>query len=271
MITISQNQIQSFRRKIWRFYEKHGRDLPFRNITNPYRVTVSEFMLQQTQVERVIPKYRAWISAWPSWRALSNATNREALSAWSGLGYNRRALYLRDMARELNEKFHGRLPREIEALKRFSGIGEYSARAILIFSDNAPLAAVDTNIRQVILSEFDLPADLSETKLAGFAARILPKNRSRDWHYALMDYGRLGMSAEQKRRISKPRQSRFAGSRRQIRGEIIRRLTYQESVEINTVAQALNQSAEAVQQAAQALSEERLIVMTGKRAVLRLK
>ena len=163
MITLSQNKVQSFQRKIWRFYEKHRRDLPFRHITDPYRVTVSEFMLQQTQVERVIPKYRAWIARWPSWRALSGATTREALSAWSGLGYNRRALYLRNMACEITRDFHGRLPREIEGLKRFPGIGEYTARAILIFSDNAPLAALDTNIRQVILCEFDLPGDLSES------------------------------------------------------------------------------------------------------------
>src|SRR5512138_140412 len=126
----------NFRRRLLRFYKQHGRDLPWRKTTDPYRVTVAELMLQQTQVERVIPKYETWIRRWPSWKALAKADNRELLTAWSGLGYNRRALFLGKMAKSIMQDFGGVMPRELAKLEKLPGIGRYTARAILIFAFN---------------------------------------------------------------------------------------------------------------------------------------
>ncbi|MBD3258968.1 hypothetical protein GF377_11085, partial [candidate division GN15 bacterium] len=101
MLSLPREDILRFRRKIWRFYKTHRRDLPFRRTTDPYRIAVSEIMLQQTQVDRVIPKYQAWVNRWPDWSSLAGATARQLLHQWSGLGYNRRAIYLGKLAKTI--------------------------------------------------------------------------------------------------------------------------------------------------------------------------
>ncbi len=131
--TLTSKQITAFRRKILRFFRQHRRDLPFRKTTDPYRITVAEIMLQQTQVDRVVPKYRRWITKWPTWKKLAMATERELLTMWSGLGYNRRALYLGRLAEVVQTQYAGRLPEDPTELTKLPGIGPYTARAILIF------------------------------------------------------------------------------------------------------------------------------------------
>lgn len=238
--SITQQEIASFRRKIFRFYAKHRRDLPWRNTTDPYRVTVSELMLQQTQVERVLPKYEEWISLWPNWHALSQASNEEILCAWSGLGYNRRALYLRKLAVAILNNHGGKVPHTPELLEKLPGIGPYTSRAILIFAFNKPLATVDTNIRRVLLHSFGLPSTLSPKGVQEFAERLLPKRRSRDWHNALMDYSRLMLPKQIASIPPLSRQSKFEGSARQVRGEIIRRLVQRQPVILRTICRELN-------------------------------
>ena len=259
----------SFRRKLLRFYKQHGRDLPWRKMTEPYRVTVAELMLQQTQVERVIPKYEAWVKKWPSWNALAKADNRELLAKWSGLGYNRRALYLGRMAKAIMQDYNGVMPRDLTELEKLPGIGRYTARAILIFAFNEPLVTIDTNIRRVLLSEFGLPDKTPVAKIEALAEQLLPKRRSRDWHNALMDYSRLVLPKRLPGIRSGNRQTTFEGSLRQIRGEIVRQLTQRKSVTVDSIAVKLRRSAKDVEAAASALAKDGVIVVKGRRLSLK--
>lgn len=266
---IPRSRILAFRRRIFRFYESNRRSFDFRETTDPYKITVSEFMLQQTQISRVLPKYDAWISRWPDWSSLAAAGKRELLSMWSGLGYNRRALYLGQLAKTIVNDYNGSMPDEESVLRKLPGIGPYTARAILIFAYNRPIITIDTNIRRVIIHELDLPPTISARDLEDIARQLLPPRRSRDWHYALMDYSSIALP----RRLSTvpplSKQSRFKGSLRQIRGEIIRRLTKKSSVRISTIARVLSRTESDVLAAAESLSREGVIAIHNN--ALRLK
>jgi len=256
--------IAAFRRRILNHYRRHGRDLPFRRTRDPYKITLAEIMLQQTQVERVVPKYESWIARWPTWQALAEASTRELLAAWSGLGYNRRALFLGKMADVIVEQFDGRLPEEPAALKRLPGIGHYTANAIAIFAFNQPLITIDTNIRRVFLLEFDLPDETSRAEIEKLAWRALPKQRSREWHNALMDYSRLALRTPERKVKPLTRQGRLEGSRRQIRGEIIRRLTRQQRVSLAVIARDLDRSIDDVRSAAESLAAEGMVIASAR-------
>lgn len=256
MPDLSPESIRRFRRKILGYYAKHGRDLPFRKTTDPYKIAVAEIMLQQTQVDRVVPKYLVWTKKWPDWKSLAKATNRELLTMWSGLGYNRRALYLGRMAREIVERYDGMLPQDQTALSALPGIGPYTSSAILIFAFNQPLVTIDTNIRRVLIAELKLPHLISTSKLETVALRALPQRRSRDWHNALMDYGATHLTARKSGVKPLSRQSKFEGSLRQIRGEIVRQLTTKKQVSLARVAKKLGRTMEDVQKAATGLEKE---------------
>jgi A/G-specific adenine glycosylase len=262
-------QIKAFQKRILRFYGAHGRDLPWRKSTDPYAITVSEIMLQQTQVERVADKYQAWLKQWPNWQKLAKATDRELLAAWSGLGYNRRALNLGKLAREVVTQFDGELPRDPEQLLTLPGIGPYTAHAILIFAFNRPLVTIDTNIRKVLLHELGYPASISKENLEALALAVLPRRRSRDWHNALMDFSRLVLPKQIKSIPPISKQSRFQGSLRQIRGEIVRQLITRNKVTISVIAKALKRTEEDVIKAAQGLEKDGMVLFTGK--TIRLK
>lgn len=266
---ISDTKIRAFRRRVFAYYKKHGRDLPFRHTADPYCIAVAEVMLQQTQVERVVAKYEAWVKRWPDWQSLAKASTRELLAAWSGLGYNRRALFLGRMADAVVTQHEGSLPAEPEVLKQLPGIGEYTAHAIAIFAFNKPHITIDTNIRKVFLLEFHLPDDVSRAEIEQLARRALPKRRPRDWHNALMDYSRGALRTPERRIAPLSRQSRFAGSRRQIRGEIVRQLTTRRRVALQTIAEVLARDIEEVRAAAQSLADEKLVVVAARTVRLR--
>jgi A/G-specific adenine glycosylase len=263
-VQLSRKQITAFRRRIFRFYKKHGRSFPFRETTDPYRIAVSEIMLQQTQAERVVSYYDAWIKRWPDWQHLAQATNRQLLSMWSGLGYNRRALSLGRLAQVVVSEYGGSLPDDPELLVRLPGIGPYTARAVLIFAFNRPLVTIDTNIRRVILHEFHLPTTISREHIESIAKQLLPGKRSRDWHYALMDYSRVALPHRLESIPPVSKQSRFAGSLRQIRGEIVRQLTRKKFVRISTIARVLDRNESDVRRAATALEREGVIRQRNK-------
>jgi A/G-specific adenine glycosylase len=268
---LSPDQIRRFRRKMLGYYKKHGRVLPFRKTTDPYKIAVAEIMLQQTQVDRVVPKYLAWTKKWPDWRSLAKATNRELLTMWSGLGYNRRALYLGRMAQEIVERYDGVLPQDQTALSALPGIGPYTSRAILIFAFNKPLVTIDTNIRRVLIAELGLPHSISAKELESAALQALPQRRSRDWHNALMDYGATHLTARKSGVRPLFRQSKFEGSLRQIRGEIVRQLTKRKRVSLTAIAKKLGRSMEDVQKAAKGLEKEGVVRIEKGFASLRVK
>ncbi len=223
-LTIPECEIKKFQQKILSFYKQYKRDLPWRKTTDAYQILVSEFMLQQTQVSRVIDYFNRWMLQWPTVRKLADAPYKMVLSAWMGLGYNRRAMYLHRSAKVIANEFNGEVLEAVKHFENLPGIGPYTSKAIQIFSANADIATVDTNIRRIFINEFDLPESISDKDLFQIAEQCLPKGKSRDWHNALMDYGALYLTSKKTGIKPKTQQSRFQGSDRQIRGQILRLL-----------------------------------------------
>lgn len=174
------------------WYARHERDLPWRRQRDPYRVLVSEFMLQQTQAERVAPRFEAFLQQFPTFPALASATTAEVLRAWSGLGYNQRALRLQAIARLVVGQHDGELPHDIAALRLLPGIGPYTAAAIACFAFGAQVPTVDTNVRRVlqrVLLGAETASNPTERRVGELAAQVLPVGHADDWNQALMDLG----------------------------------------------------------------------------------
>lgn len=183
----------SFRRELMRWYRREGRhELPWRATREAYAVLVSEVMLQQTQVERVLPYYKRWLARWPSFEALAAASPAEVIIEWAGLGYNRRALALRRTALTVTHEHGGTLPRDDRALRKLPGIGPYTASAMLSFAFEEPVPVIDTNIGRVIaraaLGEASLWAT-ARGNVSTTAQALLPRRQVREHNLALMDLG----------------------------------------------------------------------------------
>jgi A/G-specific adenine glycosylase len=219
----------AFRKIILDYWRRHGRhELPWRQTENPYHILVSEIMLQQTQVDRVIPKYREFLAAFPTFRRLALASVADLLKVWQGLGYNRRALMLQRCAQGVTRDCRGRLPDTHEALCDLPGIGPYTAGAVLAFAFNKPHPMIETNIRRVYIHHyFTGKSDIEDSELLPIVERTLDRANPRRWYSALMDYGTvLAATMPNPNRRSKHyvKQSKFEGSDRQIRGAILKHL-----------------------------------------------
>ncbi len=207
---------RTLRKKILLWYDLHGRDLPWRRTRDPYRVFVSEIMLQQTQVERVLALYPRWLKTFPGFRSLALAARREAIVAWSGMGYNRRALYLKRTAEIVMERFGGRLPRDPALLRTLPGVGEYTAAAVACFAFGSRVPVIDVNVRRVIGrivgvgargigagNTIAAPRTLAGARraepLSVIAGLLFPRKRFYDWNQALMDLGALLCTARRPR------------------------------------------------------------------------
>lgn len=214
---------------VQKYYNDHGRhNLPWRKTHNPYRILVSEIMLQQTQVERVMLKYQAFLKSFPTVEALAAASLGEVLVAWQGLGYNRRAKMLHACAQMVVYDLKGKWPRTQLRLLVLPGVGPYTASAVLAFAFNIPTPLIETNIRTVYLHHFfPHDTDVPDSALMSIIEQTLDTENPRAWYAALMDYGsHLKATVGNKSRASKHhlKQSTFIGSNRQIRGAIIRLL-----------------------------------------------
>lgn len=218
----SSEKIQQFQKKVLSFYKKNKRDLPWRDTTDPYKILLSEFMLQQTQVSRVISYYERWTAKWPTIDQLASAPLAEVLRLWMGLGYNNRAVNLHRTAKKIVVEFNGDVIKAMKKYEELPGIGKYTSQAVQIFSTNDDLVTVDTNIRRIFIREFGLPPTVPDNELWRIAALCLPRSKSREWHNALMDYGALYLTAQKTGIKSKTQQTRFEGSDRQIRAKILR-------------------------------------------------
>jgi len=221
-LVFSLEKIQEFQKKVFSFYQKNKRDLPWRKTTDPYKILLSELMLQQTQVNRVILFYEKWIARWPTIDALASATRSEVLQAWMGLGYNSRAINLHKTAQKIVTEFDSDVLEAMRQYEEIPGVGRYTSQAVQIFSTNADLVTVDTNIRRIFIKEFNPPEKVSDKELWKLAEKCLPIGKSRDWHNALMDYGALHVTSKKTGIKPKTQQSRFEGSDRQIRARILR-------------------------------------------------
>jgi A/G-specific adenine glycosylase len=221
--------VSSFRNTVYRYYLAHGRHtLPWRLTRDPYRILVSEIMLQQTQVTRVMTKYPAFLSAFPDIPGLAEASLADVLGQWQGLGYNRRALALHALAKQVQERYGGRIPRQREALRTLPGIGEATAGSLMAFAFNKPVVFIETNIRSVFLHHFFRGrSGVEDGEILPLIDKHLDRSAPRKWYWALMDYGvYLKGSIPNPSRSSAHyrRQSPFSGSDRQVRGRIIREL-----------------------------------------------
>jgi A/G-specific adenine glycosylase len=217
---------------IWDYYHDNARDLPWRHAGadgtyDPYRIMLSEFMLQQTQVGRVIPKYERFLQVFPDLVAVADAPLSQVIAEWQGLGYNRRAKFLRDACIQL--KVHRSFPDTLEELIALPGIGRNTAAAILVYTFNQPHVFIETNIRSVYIHHFFADAEtVSDTELVPHIASTIDTENPREWYWALMDYGSFlkssGINPSRRSNVY-AKQSTFAGSQRQMRGEILRRIT----------------------------------------------
>ncbi len=253
-----------FKRIIYAHFNEAGRQFPWRETNDPYAILVSEMMLQQTQTLRVLPKYEAWLKRFPSVQDLAKASLQEVLQFWSGLGYNRRAVFLQKTCKALLSDFGGEFPRDVALLEKLPGIGPYTARAVSTFAYNQPEVFIETNIRSVFIYFFfkDATEKVSDSVLMPFVERTLDREQPRLWYYALMDYG-----AELKKHIVNPsrrstgytKQSTFKGSLRQARGAILRQLAMQPDLTLDVIGKMESIDAERLQKAASKLVQEGLI------------
>lgn len=216
-IQVTGEAVLTFQDQILTWYDTFKRDLPWRGDPDPYHILVSEIMLQQTQVDRVIPKYLAFLERFPTLTSLAEASTADVLRQWQGLGYNRRALNLKRAAETACRECGGRLPETVTELERLPGIGKYTARAVASFAFGAQVPVVDTNVRRM-LSGF-AGRELSDPETWVLAERVLPQGRAADWNQALMDYGALVQKATPKRtgKFTEP----FASTNRFWRGRIV--------------------------------------------------
>ncbi|MDR3571613.1 MAG: A/G-specific adenine glycosylase [Candidatus Pacebacteria bacterium] len=223
------SSLAAFRKAVLGYYKSNGRsDLPWRKTTDPYKILVSEVMLQQTQVPRVIEKYKSFLKRFPTVRVLARSDLGHVLKEWNGLGYNRRGKYLHDAARAIAGKHAGVFPKDVAELRALPGMGPYTASAVRVFAFDLPDILIETNVRTAYFHHFFKDKkEIRDVDLIPIAAKAADGQDPREWHWALMDYGsylkRSGIraNAQSKHYV---KQSRFEGSLRQVRGEILRQL-----------------------------------------------
>ena len=230
--------VVEFRNLIYSAYEKEGRSFPWRENALPdetsvngdhsWGILVSELMLQQTQTGRVVSYWKRWMEKWPSPASLNEASLEEVLREWSGLGYNRRAVHLKECAGIIVRDFGGKVPDSPEALAGLPGIGPYTAGAIACFAYNYPAVFIETNIRAVML-HFFFPGKegITDREIMPVLDAVLDRGNPRKWYWALMDYGaalKKSSPNPNRRSASYSRQNAFEGSFRQIRGSLVRAL-----------------------------------------------
>ncbi len=225
-------KLKQFSRTVWDYYAKNGRHaLPWRKTRDPYEILVSEIMLQQTQVSRVMTKWPEFLTKFPTVAVLAKAPVADVLKVWQGLGYNRRALNLRRAAEAIVHDFGGKFPRAAAELESLPGIGQSTRGAIMAFAFGLPSAFIETNIRAIYIHHFfpakdGAPAALIHDRdLLPLIEKTLDRENPRDWYYALMDYGvhlKQTLPNPSRKSVHHAKQSSFKGSNREVRSRILK-------------------------------------------------
>ncbi len=263
-----ERDIEDFCHTVLAFYAKNRRDLPWRRTTDPYCILVSEIMLQQTQVDRVTRKYPLFLEAFPDFSTLANAPLADVLSVWQGMGYNRRAIALRECAVRICSDFAGNLPCSVEMLATLPGIGHATASSICVYAFNEPLVFIETNIRRVFIHHFfDEQEVVADSEILPIVRQALSGKDSRTWYNALMDYG-----TELKKTVPNPnrrsrhytRQAAFEGSDRKIRGRILKILLERQRMTRKEIHTFLAEDTRRVDQLIDSLVEEGFISQSGR-------
>ncbi len=268
-------------KELKKFYKTGRRDLPWRKTRDPYKILVSEVMLQQTQVDRVIPYYERWIKQFPTPEALAKAPLSQVLRAWQGLGYNRRGKYLWASAKILSKKSSKpcsagqTFSQEFFAEAKLPGVGPYTKAAVQAFAYNKPAVFIETNIRTVFFyhCSFLQKTTISDKELLPLVEEALKKSKMepRDFYAALMDYGsslkRQGVRLNQKSKHY-AKQSKFEGSTRQLRGAILRELL-QGPRTLSQLTKNLSRKSEEVKRELERLRTEGLLIVRGRQVRVR--
>jgi len=262
---LSEPEIGAFRALVLRHYAESGRSFPWRSTRDPWAILVSEIMLQQTQTERVEPKYLAWLAAYPDPAALARAPLADVLSLWSGLGYNRRALALVRTAAVLASV--QAFPDDEDSLLELPGVGPYTARAVLAFAFGRPVVLIETNIRSVFLHRF-FPGEegVHDSRIAPLVEATLLREDPRTWYYALMDYGvriKKQDGNPNRRSAHYAQASPFADSKRRIRGGLLKALGAGKGKDADELAAGLPFARERVAEALAELEAEGFVAESG--------
>lgn len=267
----------AFRKLIWAHYRKDGRrSLPWRKTRDPYRILVSEIMLQQTQVDRVIPKYQSFLKKFPSFKELSKASLQSVLVEWKGLGYNRRALGFKRAAETVVKEHGGRLPTLYSELVELSGIGPYTAHAVRAFAWNEPEVFIETNIRSVFIHHFfkdtrirgNKDTKIADSDLVPLIAKTLDRSNPREWYYALMDYGthlKKTVGNASRKSSSYTKQSTFKGSHRELRAQILHEIAASTTSTRTSLLKKIDRKPADIDKTITELMKEGFIVVKGNR------
>jgi len=265
---VSSRRVGAFQKEIYRYYREHGRNLPWRKSCDPYDILISEIMLQQTQVQRVVEKYAPFIARFPDFHSLASAPLRDILMVWQGLGYNRRAIALRTIARTVVEEFSGDLPSDPKVLVTLPGIGKATASAISAFAFNQPTVFIETNIRTVFIHFFFLHRDnIKDAEMLPLVGKTLDTSNPREWYYALMDYGAMLKKTYQnpnRKSAHYHKQTPFRGSNREIRGMILRVLAGKPSISEAEIVRRLKTAPDRVRANLTQLQQEGFVIKRGK-------
>lgn len=258
---------QVFCDTVWDYYHQHKRAFVWRETTNPYHIVVSEIMLQQTQTLRVVEKYLNFLTHFPTLQALAQSTRQEVLAQWVGLGYNRRALALHEIAQKVVHEYAGVLPDDPLVLQTFKGLGPATSASIVAFAFNKPTTFIETNIRSVYLHVFfNGQVGITDKELLPLIEQTRDLVNPREWYYALMDCGvMLKKLYPNPSKASRhyARQSTFVGSDRQVRGAIIRYLAQNTILEKNKLSQLFPKKQQRLPAIIEGLVKEGFIVDSG--------
>jgi A/G-specific adenine glycosylase len=247
--------VTAVRRALVEWYEADHRDFPWRQTDDPYEILVSEVMSQQTQLGRVVEAWRAFLDRWPTAAALADADRADVVGFWTShsLGYNNRAKYLHEAARQVVEEYDGSFPREPDELSELMGVGPYTANAVASFAFDNGDAVVDTNVKRVLYRAFDVPDD--DATFEEVASYLMPEGESRIWNNAIMELGGVACGKTPSCDAAScpwrqwchayetgdftapdvPEQPDFEGSRRQFRGRIVRVLGEHDNMRLDTL------------------------------------
>jgi A/G-specific adenine glycosylase len=261
----------AFKKIVKKYYQENGRDtLPWRLTRDPYKILVSEIMLQQTQVDRVIPKYKEFLKQFPTVQSLSSASLRAVLKEWQGLGYNRRAVNFKRTAETIVKEHNGIFPRDEKTLTTLPGIGKATSGDLLAFAWNKPAVVIETNIRTVFIHHFFKDKkNISDKELLPLIEKTLDTENPRDWYYALMDYGSYLKKNVQHRMLNRKsahykKQTKFKGSNREERSKILKLILTKSRTE-DEIIKLLESPAESIRKNIISLEKEGLITFKGKR------
>lgn len=269
---VQASTILGFQSRLYAFYQSRARVFPWRETSDPYRILVSEIMLQQTQTERVLKKFEPFLLRFPDFPSLARSDLRSVLQAWQGLGYNRRAVALKEIAGRVLVDFGGVLPDELSTLMELPGIGRSTAGAILAFAHNVPIAFIETNIRRVFIHFFFSSQErVRDSEILALVEQTMDRRNPRHWYYALMDYGSMlkeTIPNPNRRSAHYTRQGPFEGSNRQIRGRLVKRLLSSGPMEEKALCECLGADCDRISKIVKDLEGEGFLKRAGNMVFL---